>query len=53
MTTSLWKKYPNPHSSHVKSVDVLNRYIDNRTGDLVTERLIGVEQAAPLWAVKV
>ncbi|TIB61953.1 hypothetical protein E3P78_02591 [Wallemia ichthyophaga] len=33
-------------------VDVLSRSIDAKTGDVTTERLIGVEQAAPLWAIK-
>ncbi|EOR04212.1 hypothetical protein J056_002290 [Wallemia ichthyophaga EXF-994] len=34
------------------AVDVLSRSIDAKTGDVTTERLIGVEQAAPLWAIK-
>ncbi|TIB87349.1 MSF1-domain-containing protein [Wallemia mellicola] len=52
VTSSLWRKYPNPNSSHVKSVDVLSRTIDRKTGDVITDRLIGVEQSAPLWAIK-
>ncbi|KAH8923645.1 MSF1-domain-containing protein [Atractiella rhizophila] len=48
---SLFQKYPNPSSPHVISVDVLSRDM-LPTGILRTERLIGVEQSAPRWIVK-
>lgn len=48
----LGKKYPNPHSGHVISVDVLDRSIDPVTGVLRTERILGCKQSAPRWVVK-
>jgi len=48
----LWQKYPNPHSGHVISVDVLDRTIDPVTGVLRTERILGCKQSAPRWVVK-
>jgi len=52
VNTGLVKKYPNPHSGHVISVDVLDRSIDPVTGVLRTERILGCKQAAPRWVVK-
>ncbi|KAG8868059.1 hypothetical protein FRC20_004248 [Serendipita sp. 405] len=49
----VWRKYPNPHSAHVISVDVLDRSIDPSTGIVRTERVIGCKQKAPGWVVKV
>ncbi|KAG8888118.1 hypothetical protein FRB98_008384 [Tulasnella sp. 332] len=48
----VWQKYPNPHSGHVVSVDVLDRSVDPVTGILRTERVLGCKQAAPKWVVK-
>ncbi|KAG8822549.1 hypothetical protein FRB91_007984 [Serendipita sp. 411] len=48
----VWRKYPNPHSAHVISVDVLDRSIDPSTGIVRTERVIGCKQKAPGWVVK-
>jgi len=48
----VWQKYPNPHSGHVVSVDVLDRSVDPVTGILRTERVLGCKQAAPRWVVK-
>ena len=47
-TIGLWLKYPNPHSGHVLTVDVLSRSVDVDTGVLRTERLLGVKQAIPV-----
>lgn len=49
----MWKKYPNPHCSHVKSVDVLERTVDPVTGIIRTERVLGVQQKTPTWILKV
>jgi hypothetical protein len=49
----MWHKYPNPHCSHVVTVDVLDRSVDPKTGVIRTERILGVKQKAPGWIVKV
>ncbi|EGV66713.1 Phospholipid metabolism protein [Yamadazyma tenuis] len=49
VTAANWQKYPNELSSHVVSVDILNRYIDPATNVLRTERLIGCKQPIPKW----
>ncbi|TDL28870.1 MSF1-domain-containing protein [Rickenella mellea] len=48
----MWHKYPNPHCSHVVTVDVLDRTVDPRTGIIRTERMLGCKQKAPIWVVK-
>jgi hypothetical protein len=48
----IWHKYPNPYSSHVVTVDVLDRSIDGNTGVVRTERILGCKQKAPIWIVK-
>lgn len=48
----LWRKYPNPHCSHVTTVDVLDRSIDPQTGVIRTERVLGCKQKAPAWILK-
>jgi len=48
----IWRKYPNRECAHVISVDVIDRSIDPKTGVLRTERILGVRQKAPLWALK-
>lgn len=48
----LWHKYPNPHSPHIISVDVVDRSIEP-DGTLRTERLIAVRQNAPQWIMRV
>ncbi|PWY98556.1 MSF1-domain-containing protein, partial [Testicularia cyperi] len=50
---AVWNKYPNPHAEHVVSVDVIDQSLDRETGKLRTERILGVRQGAPKWAVKV
>ncbi|TPX66154.1 hypothetical protein SpCBS45565_g04649 [Spizellomyces sp. 'palustris'] len=47
LTLANWKKYPNQYSSHVLSVDVLDRSVDPETGILTTERLLCCKQSAP------
>ena len=49
---AVWAKYPNPLAEHVRSVDTISRTIDDR-GVIRTERIIGVEQGAPRWVMKV
>lgn len=46
-------KYPNPNADHVVSMDVLDQSFDAETGLLRLERVIGVKQGAPGWAVRV
>jgi len=49
----IWQKYPNPHCTHVLTVDVLDRSVDQKTGIVRTERILGCKQKAPRWIVKV
>lgn len=49
----MWHKYPNPHCSHVVTIDVVDRSIDPQTGIIRTERILGCKQKAPTWIVKV
>ena len=49
----MWHKYPNPHCSHVQTIDVLDRSVDPETGVIRTERILGCTQKAPGWIVKV
>lgn len=48
VVTCYWKKYPNEHSSHVLSEDVLDRKMldENR---LYTKRIIGKTNPLPKW----
>ncbi|KAI0768600.1 MSF1-domain-containing protein [Trametes elegans] len=48
----LWHKYPNPHCSHVLSIDVVDRSVDPNTGVIRTERILGCKQKAPGWIVR-
>lgn len=49
----MWHKYPNPHCSHVVTIDVLDRSVDPNSGVIRTERILGCKQKAPVWIVKV
>ncbi|WPK25099.1 hypothetical protein PUMCH_002402 [Australozyma saopauloensis] len=49
VTAANWQKYPNELSTHVVSVDILNREIDPVTNVLRTERLIACKQPIPSW----
>ncbi|KAI5964997.1 UPS2 [Candida margitis] len=48
VTAANWQKYPNELSTHVVSVDILNRRLVN-DHVLRTERLIGCKQSIPRW----
>ncbi|KAG9314613.1 PRELI-like family-domain-containing protein [Chiua virens] len=48
----IWHKYPNPHCTHVVTVDVIDRSVDPDTGIIRTERVLGCKQKAPTWIVK-
>lgn len=50
---AVWHKYPNPYATHVISMDVISQTFDERSGLLRVERILGVKQGAPKWAVKV
>ncbi|OQR74357.1 PRELI domain-containing protein 1 [Tropilaelaps mercedesae] len=39
VSRGFWRRYPNPHSAHVLSEDIISRYI-TRDGSLVTKRLL-------------
>lgn len=49
----MWHKYPNPHCSHVVTIDVVDRSVDPNTGIIRTERILGCKQKTPTWIVKV
>lgn len=49
VTAANWQKYPNELSTHVVSVDILNREIDVEKSVLRTERLLACKQAIPHW----
>ena len=49
----LFRKYPNDYSSHVVSVDTIDRTVDPETGVLRTERIIAVQQPTPRWMTAV
>jgi hypothetical protein len=49
----MWHKYPNPHCTHVVTIDVLDRTVDPQTGIIRTERILGCKQKTPTWIVKV
>lgn len=49
----MWHKYPNPHCSHVVTVDVIDRTVDPSTGMIRTERVLGCKQRTPTWIVRV
>lgn len=50
---SVLHKYPNPVTTHVVSVDVLEQQFDEATGLVRLERVLGVRQGAPAWVTKV
>lgn len=49
----MWHKYPNPHCTHVQTIDVVDRTVDPETGIIRTERVLGCKQKTPTWIVKV
>jgi len=48
----MWHKYPNPHCTHVVTIDVVDRAVDPNTGVIRTERVLGCKQKTPTWIVK-
>jgi len=48
----MWHKYPNPHCTHVQTIDVLDRTVDPETGIIRTERVFGCKQKTPAWIVR-
>ncbi|GBE78412.1 MSF1-domain-containing protein [Sparassis latifolia] len=48
----MWHKYPNPHCTHVVTIDVVDRTVDPTTGVIRTERVLGCKQKTPGWIVK-
>ncbi|KJE89234.1 hypothetical protein CAOG_00747 [Capsaspora owczarzaki ATCC 30864] len=53
LTLASFRKYPNPFSPHVVSVDVVNRYVDPASGKLITHRLVTMESGLPGWLSRV
>ncbi|KAG1520606.1 hypothetical protein G6F52_007511 [Rhizopus delemar] len=51
VTLAFWLRYPNPFASHVLSVDVLDRYVDEN-GILKTTRLVLKKGKTPKWFPK-
>lgn len=49
VTMAFWQKYPNPHSKHVVSDDVIHRYVDPQTKCLHTTRLLKKIGKKPKW----
>ena len=47
--TAIWYKYPNPCSTHVHSIDVLDQRVCAETGMVHVERLLATSQSAPRW----
>ena len=49
VTNAWWQKYPNPHSLQVTNVDTIDRKLDNKSGELITRRLISAHLKPPYW----
>lgn len=48
VTQAVWRKYPNDLNPNVKTMDVLDRHVDEQ-GRLHTTRLVGSEGFLPSW----
>ncbi|XP_058946514.1 PRELI domain containing protein 3B [Pocillopora verrucosa] len=48
VTQAVWRKYPNDLNPNVKTMDVLERHVDEQ-GQLHTTRLVGTEGFLPSW----
>lgn len=48
IATAFWKKYPNKHSKHVLSEDVIDRTID-KNNHLITRRIFVKTNSCPKW----
>jgi len=51
VVTATWRKYPNPHNTSVKGVDVIDRSIDDQ-GRLRSHRLMITNWGMPTWVAK-
>ncbi|CAD6974176.1 unnamed protein product [Tilletia controversa] len=49
---AIYHKYPNPQAAHVVSLDVLSQHYDPIAKQLRLERILGVKQGAPKWAMR-
>eukprot|EP00474_Spongospora_subterranea_P010329 CRZ10787.1 hypothetical protein [Spongospora subterranea] len=47
VSSAFWKKYPNPAYPHVQEIDCFERFLNPKTGDLVTRRLITADTNFP------
>lgn len=52
VVTAAWRKYPNPHNTSVKGVDVIDRSIDDQ-GRLKSHRLMITNWGMPTWVAKI
>ena len=52
VVTAALRKYPNPHNTSVKGVDVIDRSIDDQ-GRLKSHRLMITNWGMPTWVAKV
>ncbi|KAL9938940.1 hypothetical protein V8E36_001753 [Tilletia maclaganii] len=51
-TLGVLHKYPNPNATHVVSLDVLSQNYDPISRQVRLERILGVKQGAPKWAMR-
>ncbi|KAE8212625.1 hypothetical protein CF327_g3762 [Tilletia walkeri] len=49
---AIYHKYPNPQATHVVSLDVLSQHYDPIAKQVRLERILGVKQNAPKWAMR-
>ena len=52
ITQAAWRKYPNELNPNVKTIDVLDRHVDEG-GCLQTKRIIGSEGILPSWVNRI
>eukprot|EP00127_Corallochytrium_limacisporum_P007070 Clim_evm30s241 gene=Clim_evmTU30s241 len=50
VTAAFWRKYPNPHSRHVLSTDLLDRRVDEAEGKMYSTRLLLKTKKVPAVA---
>lgn len=51
MAKAIWTRYPNAHAQHVRTVDTVGVTVDEQ-GIVRVERILGIFQNAPRWALK-
>jgi len=49
VTSTFWRKYPNPLAPHVKQIDCYERSLDSLSGTFSTSRLVACESVLPDW----